>query len=181
MTPTVPNGEPTELIAADAWQWDKHLSDYPPSDGYTLKYALQGPAVLAADITAATSAEGDYFEVRHAANAHGNLVQGHYTLIGWVELAGARVKTVYEAAVHVRVHNTSTAQVSQDEQELTKLDAAILTLETSPHASVEINGRTITYADREEIYRRRGEVRARVAAARRGGRFQRREVHFRRA
>lgn len=181
MAPTVPNGEPTELNAADSWQWDKHLSDYLPSEGYTLQYELEGPRNLASPITASTSASGDYFEVRDAPSGHNSIdVQGAYVLIGYVTKDTDRF-TVYEGEVYIRVRSTSTAQASNDEEALQILEQKYREQAADGKISIGTQGDETRWHSLEQLREEIGALRARVGMARRGGRFQRREVHFRRA
>ena len=43
MAPSTPSGPPTQVIAGDSWRWkDPDLSDYPQSEGWSLKYELLG-------------------------------------------------------------------------------------------------------------------------------------------
>lgn len=181
MARTVPNGEPRELNAADSWQWDKSLSDTPPSEGYTLQYVLEGPANLAAPITASTSSEGDYFEVRDAPSGHDAIsVQGTYVLVGYVTKGSDRF-TVYEGEVYVQVRDVSTARASNDEEALQILEQKLRERAKDGRVSVGTQGDETRWDSLEELQQLIGFYRARVGMARRGGRLQRREVHFRRA
>ena len=81
MPETIPTTEPTELRAGENWNWDRRLSDYLPSSGWALSYALRGPTDL--DITA--QANGDVHEVRVSPLESDGVIAGTYTLAGFVE------------------------------------------------------------------------------------------------
>jgi hypothetical protein len=44
LTPPIPTTEPDRLFAGDTAKWNKTISDYPPTDGWTLTYAFRGPS-----------------------------------------------------------------------------------------------------------------------------------------
>lgn len=185
---TIRESEPTRLIVSDTWRWNKHLSDHRPSEGWTLKYQLQGPGVLAEPITASASASGDYFEVRHAPADHADLPQGSYTLIGYVEKDGDRFtvypdpdETTETGSLFLQAFATSAPQQTHDEKVLAQIDTAIETLSANTKATVQVNGRTVEYRNLPELVELQGVYRSRVIMARNGGQLPRRRVVFRRA
>lgn len=92
----IPTHEPTELTASTSWRWDKRLSDHPPADGWTLKYALRGPS----DRDIAATPNGDTYEVRIAATDT-EIAAGPYRLVGFVENAGGDRFVVYDEVLRV--------------------------------------------------------------------------------
>lgn len=62
MAANIPETEPSEVVAGDTARWLKALSDYPPSDGWALSYAL---VVSGVRLTIAAS---DYGDGRHYVN-----------------------------------------------------------------------------------------------------------------
>ena len=181
MAPKVPSGEPTELIAGDSWQWDKSLPKTPPSEGYTLKYEFRlGPTDLAADITAATSAKGDYFEVREAAADHTSLATGTYWLVGYVT-KGADRFTVYEGEVFVQGDfDTQVVEKTFAEKMVDKLETKLLALADSTEDTKRWRRgeREEEKEDRRDLERQLAYWRGQVKLERNGGKFVTRKVHF---
>lgn len=158
MAAEIPTCEPDVLVAADKWQWDKSLSDYPPSEGYVLKYELAGPATLPSPIQASASSAGDYFQVRDNPSGHSSIgVRGTYTLIGYVELGGVRVDTPYRGVVEILVFDTSTATVSHAETMVELLQSALETQVRDGKASIAVQGDETRWLDIREIRRLLGE------------------------
>lgn len=59
MAASVPETEPTTLVAGDTWSWQKTLANYSPSDGWSLSYALRlenGAGLI--NVTGASSSTG---------------------------------------------------------------------------------------------------------------------------
>lgn len=190
MARTVPTTEPRRLVAGDSWQWDKSISEFPAGDGWKLGYAFRGPssAEFATVWNTDVVADGDAFQIR-IAKTKTNLARGRYILTAYVENAGGEHFTVLDERgepLQVEVDvlpnpATAVAAASDDEALLVQIEAAVLAVSSSGYQSATVNGRTVTYADLADLQKQLGEVRARVARARRGGRFQRMEVSFRRA
>ena len=77
----IPYNEPTSIRAGDTISWKKTVADYPPSAGYTLKYALRN-ATNKIDITCTTSGS-DYLASVTAATSVAYSV-GRYTWAAYV-------------------------------------------------------------------------------------------------
>lgn len=183
MAYTIPTGEPTVLHIGSDWEWDAHYSSTRPSEGYTLRYELHGPEDIA-EIVAATSPDGDYFEVRVARATTAQVEKtGTYVLIGYVtDGSDVRPPPVYYREVELRADPAADPQpnkLTQDEQELALVDAALLTLAEFPEAVSQVYSRRTEFKDHRELARRQGMLRAKIARARRGGSFQRAKVAFR--
>ena len=177
MAPTPPSSEPNSLVIGANWEWDKHVSLAPPSDGYTLRYDLHGPSDVDT-IVATTSVDGDFYEVRVAKAATAGLEAGSYVLVGYVEMGTARHE-IHRAVIQLLEDvSVATAARSIDEQILANLDQAILDLTLSPHRSTQVNGRKVEFSDLTDLVRMQGVYRARVARARRGGRILQRKARF---
>ena len=81
-TPRIPTFEPKSFIAGETLKWTRSFSDYPASDGWTLKYALRGPGAVI-DITASTASNGqDYAITFQSLVAQ---IAGKYLWQSWVE------------------------------------------------------------------------------------------------
>lgn len=52
---TIPDVEPTSIVAGVSWQWNKDLSDYKPDDGWTLIYYFVQAASSPADFSITTT------------------------------------------------------------------------------------------------------------------------------
>lgn len=176
-----PKGEPRELFVGSTWEWDKVLSETLPSEGYTLRYDLIGPDDVTT-ILAATSSEGDYFEVRELSATHAGLTPGTYVLIGYVEDATPeRPPPIYYREVYVRPNPAESPQpntLTQDEAELAKVNAALLTLADFPEQISQVYSRRTEFKDPDQLRKTQGVLRQRVAHARRGGEFRKRKVSF---
>lgn len=85
--------EPSVITAGDTIQWSRSLPDYPASAGWTLKYALRGPAVI--DIVADATQL-----VTVAASASSAWVAGDYFIQGFV-VKGTSQYTVYSGRITI--------------------------------------------------------------------------------
>lgn len=86
----IPTKEPSFIQAGDTLQWTKALSDYLPSDGWTLKYRLINSAGKI-DITAGTDDNDHYVNVSAATTD--DYVAGTYSWVSFVEKgAGASLE-----------------------------------------------------------------------------------------
>lgn len=163
---TVPTCEPTVLTAGDSWWWDKALSDYPPSDGYALSYVFTGPATFT--LAAATSDDGDYFEVRGTPAANAARTAGNYRLQGYVTLSTTERWQVYDGRVEMFA-NPATASGSNltfAETMLAALEAALEARSVPEYESLEINGRAVKYMSRSELIKEHAVWALRVQAER---------------
>lgn len=151
----VPDSEPTEIRAGESWQWDRTLSEHPPSDGWTLKYALRGPTD--GDITASTSDET--YEIREAPG-NTDFTPGHYRLVGYVQKeSGGEVterEVIYEGTVHV-LPNPITAVNSKTHAEKVyeSITAMIEGTASKEQRRLRINGREIERISISELLRLR--------------------------
>jgi len=169
MAHTVTEGEPTVLAAGDSWQWDRAVSDYPPSEGYALTYHLSGRARY--EIAASASETGDYFEVRTTPAAHAALVEGEYRLLGFVTLGDTERWPVYDGRVYVHANPLTLDGDTRSfaARMVDVLEAAVAGRELPEHEELEINGRRIKYASRTDQMAELGKYRLIVAAERNGG------------
>lgn len=153
MSYAVPSCEPTELVAGDSWQWDRTVSDFPPSAGWSLAYRFNGPAAF--EVAASTSAAGDFFAVRAPAVDNATRAAGAYRVAGFVTRGGERF-TVFEGVVTVR-ENLATAAASQThaERTLAVLQAAIEGRLTADVEEYEIAGRSVKKIPMPELVRLR--------------------------
>lgn len=89
---------PTQFRAGDSVGWTETLPDYPPADGWVLKYRLLWPSGSPAEIE--SSSIDDEYEVQLSAAATSLWQAGAATLLSLVE-RGAERKVVGAVAVSV--------------------------------------------------------------------------------
>jgi hypothetical protein len=166
---TVPTSEPSVLTAGDSWWWDRYVSDYPPSDGYTLKYQFKGEASFT--VTAATSSSGDYYEVREAPATHTAATAGPYRLIGYVVKSTTERWPVFDGLVELLADpSTNTGdQRTANEIVLDAIQGAISGRITRDQEEVEINGRRVKFIPITELVKLESVYINRVAAEKNGG------------
>ena len=158
MTHIIPDCEPRSLTAGDSWEWDRSLPKFPPSAGWALAYTITGPGDKVT-VTAATSSEGDRFEVREDADAHASQPAGEYVMTGKASKGAARY-TVYgphPVTILPNVEAVTGASLSELEQELADLKAVRdANPGTGGIAEMTIAGRTVKYRTMDEVNRRIG-------------------------
>jgi hypothetical protein len=181
LTVSIPTAEPTQAVSGTNWSWDITDGDYPPSDGWTLSYALRNGTVAdALDLTAATSADGDYYEIREVA-ADTVVTAGLYHWARFVEdesgnrheraRGTVRILPDFAAATTYRTHEQSTLAV---------LDAAIEGRLTADMEQFTIRGRAVTRIPMPDLMKLRGQYRALVRRQMQGGKLIRQvETRFR--
>lgn len=86
--------EPLEIAAGDTLSWTRTFNDYPAGDGWVLKYAFRGPAVV--NLTSA--ADGDSHVTTIAVDTF--TTAGTYFVQGYVE-KGSERRTVYSGRLKV--------------------------------------------------------------------------------
>jgi hypothetical protein len=161
---TIPNREPTELTAGDTWRWNRSLSSYPASDGWTLAYSLSGAHETVLTLTAAPAGNG--YEVRASATETAEFTPGAYRMVGHVSKDGDRFP-VYTGSLYV--HPDPAAAVpalSHDERTLAIIDARLEGRFTRDMESYAIEGQAVTRIPIAELVRLQGIYRARVERAR---------------
>lgn len=177
----IPDTEPTEFTAGDSWQWDKVLSDYPPSDGWQLTYLFRGAkdydAAWNDDVKAASGDES--YEIR-IPKTDTDLTAGTYRLIGYVENDTERHIVHDDDAVTVWANpTTAVGQGTHAERSLAIIEAAIEGRLTDDEEEWEINGRSVKAIPIDELYRLRNHYRQEVHAERNPEHpFQSVEAHF---
>lgn len=88
MSVQIPTSEPSVITAGETWAWTKSLSDFPATDGYVLKYALQAVGKPLITLTATTSGAGYAVNVLAATTA--GYAPAVYTWQSYLELGAAR-------------------------------------------------------------------------------------------
>lgn len=163
MHDTVRTGEPTVLQPATSWDWDVSYSHYPPSDGWTLEYAVSGADQVTFEASA--NAENDGYEVRldpdheHVAG----LPHGLYALVGRVT-DDTDTHEVYRDVLLIREdHFERAAKQLHDEKMLAVLDAVLEDRLPDDLQFMQIGGRSISAIPVEKLLKIQGIYRTRVA------------------
>jgi len=147
----IPNIEPTEIIKGSTVKWNKSLSHYSATDGWTLTYAIRGVSVL--DITAI--ANGADHSIVLSATQTAALYEGDHW---WQSYAtkGAERFDVGSGQINVK-NDLAFIQAGQyDGRSHVKkvLDAIEATLEgraSTADLKVQINGRSVEHWTPEQL------------------------------
>ena len=173
-----------ELIAGDTLDFLDSVPEYPPADGWTLKYQLiprfTSPVQAAITLTASTS--GSDYRVQAAAAVTATWAPGAYTWARWVEKAGPIRQSLGSGQLTVKQDPSTAAQGydsrSHVRKQLDQIEAAIEALQLGVQAYT-ISTRSFTSRDLPELldtrdrYRRevaQEDAEARLASGQQGGR-----------
>jgi hypothetical protein len=89
MTPQIPTTEPQLFVAGETLIWRKSLSDYPPGNGWTLKYSWRSQAG-GFDVTA--DADGSAYKITVPSSSTQSLAATTIFWQAWVENGDASEK-----------------------------------------------------------------------------------------
>jgi hypothetical protein len=175
VAPVVPAKEPTRIVAGDTVKWTKSLGDFPPSEGWTLKYSFRGQS--SHDVTA--SVVGSEYQVAITPAQSVTLEPGKYTLAGYVEGSGSFAGEQHEVYRDVLVVEPSVEDAmpvelqTQAEKNLAAIEAVIAGRVTHDIESYAIAGRQVTKIPIGELLKLRNHFAAQVRRERNPGRFGR--------
>ena len=165
---TVQNGEPSELLTGTSWEWDRHVSEALPSEGWTLTYEFTGPGAIDT-IQAVSSSEGDYYEVREDKDFSDRFAGGMYEVSAFVT-NGTDRHLIWRGRIYVRdVTADELSTRSHSERVFAAIKDAIEGRITTDTQSFAINGRAFSQIPIEECQRLRGLYAAMVCRERTGG------------
>lgn len=176
---TIPTVEPTKIIAGDSLQWDRTLEDHPPSDGWSLSYALTGAEATVLEVPTTATADGAGYQVRVAPADSIFYDAGRYNLVGFVTHADGTRFEVYRApCVVIADAMTAPPDIGHAERMVVVLQAKI-----ADRYAADISGYSLEQQEvhREEIAQlERSLARYADASARQRGRpfFQNVAVSF---
>ncbi|HKQ24098.1 MAG TPA: hypothetical protein VJT81_06615 [Burkholderiales bacterium] len=149
----------SELIAGDTLDFLDSVPEYPPADGWSLKYRLiprfTSPPQAAIDITASTS--GSDYRVQVASGVTATWPAGAYTWSRWVEKAGPIRQSLGDGQLTVKANLAAAAQGydgrSQAAKAVDDIKAAMATFTASNGTikSYSIGNRQVTYRDKAEM------------------------------
>lgn len=174
MAPTTPTGPLDLLTAGDSWRWRvADLAEYPHTDGWVLKYRLNGAST--AEISPTFPTTGDdagFWLAEMAASETAGLEAGRYRLYGWAEGSGTyagRKDPVSDTVVEVLADPRAAVAgdfTTHAERTLAVIEAAMEGRLTSDLESYQIAGRAINKIPIHELTRLRGQYAALVARER---------------
>lgn len=174
--PTVPTSEPTELPAGTTWRWTVSDPAYPASDGWTIRYALAGPAKLDIETTAGATDTERSVTVAAAATAAWNTTT-EARAFRWTRYAekgsGETLEryVVGEGRLLVQPNPSSMPEGGTwNERMLAAIEATLAGRVVADVASYQINGRALNRLDFAELRRARRAYRAEVWRERNPGR-----------
>lgn len=165
------------FIAGDTLDQNVSVSDYPASDGWTLKYRLTprftSPTQAPITITASTNADGASYDVQASPATTAAWAAGFYTWARWVEKSGARQTLNESGTLEIKADPSATTQGYDSRTHARKvLDAIEAVIENRASLDQEnytINGRQLSRTPLKELMRLRtvyaNEVEAEYRAA----------------
>lgn len=162
-------------MAGDTVEWTKSLGDYPPSEGWTLKYSFRGQSSL--DVTASVVASQYSVAITPAQSV--TLEPGAYTLAGYVEGSGTYAGKQYEVYRRALIVEPSvedampTELQTQAEKNLAAIEAVLAGRITSDIESYQVAGRQVTKIPVAELLKLRNVFAAQVRRERNPGGFGR--------
>lgn len=157
-----------ELIAGDTLDFLDSVPEYPPADGWTLKYRLvprfTTPTQVPIDITASTS--GSDYRVQAAASITAVWAPGAYTWARWVEMAGPIRQSLGDGQILVKTDPAAAVQGydgrSHARKMLDQIEAAFEAFQLGIK-TYTIGSRSMTKSDIPELLTLRDRYRAEVA------------------
>ena len=177
MARTIPTAEPEKLRAGDTWEFKKaELSDFPSSDGWTLRYELNGPDAL----EFATSGPTDgFWLITLTADKTRGIKPGNYVLTLRAVLDNAdptpdEIYTLESRIVQVKRDPSDAAEgdfESFNEKMLNAIEIELLRRATGGKfiESYSLEDRSISKESTAELERRRAKYASLVDAERNRG------------
>jgi hypothetical protein len=83
--PSIPNFEPSIIVAGDSVSWTKSVQDYPATDGWTLNYSFQRLGSTATPISIEADPDGAGYSVALDNSDTANYVAGNYIWTAFVD------------------------------------------------------------------------------------------------
>lgn len=173
---TVPTIEPEKVTAGDVWTWKKSLTDYLPSENWTLTYALVKDGTLI-EITA--SDDSDIHLVEIAAATTAGYSAGIYHYQAYVTNSSTSERYQIGTGTIEVLPNFATQSLGYDnrthvKKTLDALEAVILGKASKDQLSYSIAGRSLSRMSPQELIDWRNQYRAEYyAEERKAGRKQR--------
>jgi len=148
MSAPVPTTEPLIIVAGDTLTFTKVVANYPPSDGWTLNYALQGKTLAgsysASPITfASATSTGSTYSISVAKTTTSAYAPGDYRLTGYVTGGTSERHTVVSLDVVIIPDPSAAVPTSHAVRTLALIDAAIEGRVPAHLTETIIDGQTI--------------------------------------
>lgn len=159
----------SELIAGDTLDFLDSVPEYPPADGWTLKYQLipRFTTPVQSPITLTASTSGADYRVQAAAGVTATWKAGFYTWARWVEKAGPIRQSLGEGQLEVKTDPAQAVQGydgrSDARRRLDEVEAAIDALSSAGIKSYTIGNRQMTKQDLPDLITWRDRLKAEVA------------------
>lgn len=171
---SVPTTEPSSLVAGITWQWEKTVSDYPPSEGWTLTYYLTGKTSLS--FAAEADPTDTVYSVSVPASETAAVEPGVYVWQARVSDGAGIIRLADAGRFDVTRDVASVAENedarSHNEKMLARIEAEIearLTGDGSGHDSYSIGGRSLSKYTMDGLHSLRSRYAFAVARDRNGG------------
>jgi hypothetical protein len=171
---TVPNPTtiPDEVFAGDTFKWKVSLSDFPATNGWTLKYVFtNGSGGLG---PYSSTADGDEHQMQLSMGATAAWAAGDYTFIAYVTDGTSRV-TVDEGAITVKPDRSAAGAYDGRSHAQTTLDAIEAVIEnraTLDQMKYAIAGRSLDRTPIADLLVLRATYKKEVAQERRADRVK---------
>ena len=157
--------EPQQITAGDTIVWYRVVSDFPASEGWTLKYVLRGPTTI--NLTATTFQTSNY-KVEVADTVTADWKPGLYSMVAFVENGSERftvetwfpkltIKPNPAAYVEGSASNLTFAQAT-----LAAVESALLALASRKVSSASVNGQSYSIQDITKLTALRNRMREEV-------------------
>lgn len=149
MSVPTPSCEPRQLVAGDSIVWNRTLSSYPPSDGWTLNYRLFGAGI---DKNISDVGAAGYYALAFApADTAVVVAESVVRLVGWVTNVAGESHTIFDGRVNV-LPNLRTASVDDLTSHVDRVIAACeAAIEGRLGADVARYGREGTFVEKLPI------------------------------
>lgn len=161
---------PTEIRAGDTYTYTVSPSDYPASDGWTLKVTLNN-SLTKKSATVATNADGKSYDVTLASTTTDDFAAGVCQIVEAVESGSGESlvrHTIFSGTITILPNITGAAAAFDSRSTARKMLDAIETITLADfakgHVTLSIGDRSITFRTWDEMMRARSRLQREVAA-----------------
>ncbi|HEY9230280.1 MAG TPA: hypothetical protein VIP11_26750, partial [Gemmatimonadaceae bacterium] len=165
----IPKDEPLFFHAGDTVRWTRSVTDYPSSDGWTLKYAFRGAGKI--DVTAVPDAAGYLATISSDVS---DVAPGLYEWSAFVEKDGTPIErhVVANGRVQIKAGLANVGDTSRQahaERMLAAVEAQLEDLAASPIESYTIEQQATVRRNMAELEKTRNRYRLELQRLRRPG------------
>lgn len=161
---TVPTSEPSVIVAGQTLKWEKSLSEYPASDGWTLTYEFRGAGSFT--VTATTSSDGADYDIEVAKATTDSYPAGDYWWDAYVDdgterwkVASGRAQVVEDLADVNAPHDGRSFAA----QMVDALEATMLGKASQDQMSMKVGDRELGRMSWQQLLQARAQFRAELA------------------